>query len=133
MRPSIFFDNFRLRAATIWRNLPKKKVLGLCKATNTNKRSEMILTSTRSRTIMGVQNVLDAVQMEVTMCVLWVLPRVRRPIWVGSRLGQTDLQGALPRSWCSACGTEVFMWGAERCPRCEKEVRNVHKKGLQSL
>lgn len=64
---------------------------------------------------------------------LYVLSQIRRPVWRGSRLGLVDYQGAIPRGWCPVCGAEVFVWGAERCPRCEKEVRYVHKKGSKSL
>ena len=47
-----------------------------------------------------------------------------RPVWLGPRLGLQDLQGALPRSWCSRCGCEVFAWDTERCFRCNKEETN---------
>lgn len=59
---------------------------------------------------------------------MWVLyEKPRRPIWVGPRLGQQDLQGGIPRSWCVGCGTEVFLTGRMYCKRCEKEARNGKK------
>ena len=51
-----------------------------------------------------------------------------RPVWIGSRLGLEDGQGAIPRSWCLKCGTEVFWSGKELCRRCEKEEQ---KNGIQ--
>lgn len=48
----------------------------------------------------------------------------RRPVWFGPRLGLQDLQGALPRGWCSRCGCEVFALNTERCFRCNKEELN---------
>ena len=55
------------------------------------------------------------------MCVLYLrLPR--RPVWRGTGWGLWDVQGALPRSWCVRCGKEVFLWGRELCPACEKEA-----------
>ncbi len=47
----------------------------------------------------------------------------RRPVWKGPRLGFVDWQGAIPRFWCPRCGSEVFLWGKDRCPRCEKEEK----------
>lgn len=57
-----------------------------------------------------------------------------RPVWVGPRLGLQDLQGALPRSWCVGCGTEIFLTGKMYCRRCEKEERNgKNRKSLRIL
>lgn len=53
--------------------------------------------------------------------------KVRRPVWVGARLGLQDLQGALPRFWCANCGAEGFLIGREYCHRCEKEERKDEK------
>lgn len=47
-----------------------------------------------------------------------------RPVWKGPRLGLVDWQGAIPRFWCRTCGSEVFLWGKDCCPRCEKEEQN---------
>ena len=47
-----------------------------------------------------------------------------RPVWKGLYLGFVDWQGVIPRHWCPVCGGEVFLWGKEICPRCEKEEQN---------
>lgn len=59
---------------------------------------------------------------------LWIRLPKRRPVWKGLRLGPTDWQGAIPRFWCPVCGKEVFLWGKDCCPRCEKEVHNGQKQ-----
>lgn len=57
-----------------------------------------------------------------------------RPVYLGLRLGFWDVQGAIPRGWCTRCGAEVFLRGFERCLRCEKEERrNVPKELRESL
>ena len=53
-----------------------------------------------------------------------IRPANRRPIWKGLRLGFVDWQGVIPRFWCPKCGKEVFLWGKDCCPRCEKEESN---------
>jgi len=55
------------------------------------------------------------------MYIMLVRSPKRRPVWKGLRLGLVDWQGAIPRFWCTVCGSEVFLWGRDRCPRCEKE------------
>jgi hypothetical protein len=50
-----------------------------------------------------------------------VFQKPKRPVWVGVRLGFQDLQGAIPRFWCTSCGAEVFLTGRAYCHRCEKE------------
>ena len=68
------------------------------------------------------------------MSLLLGKPAFRRPVWLGSRLGTPDLQGAIPRGWCPICGSEIFVWGAELCTRCKKEEwRNVRKTLSQPL
>lgn len=62
------------------------------------------------------------------MCVIYLRPPYGRPVWKGVRLGLVDFQGAIPRFWCPVCGGEVFLRGAERCSRCEKEVQNVRNE-----
>ena len=55
--------------------------------------------------------------------------RPGRPVWIGIRVSPGDLQGAIPRSWCEKCGTEVFLIGKELCRRCEKEEENNGMQG----
>lgn len=67
------------------------------------------------------------------MCVVYKTS-VRRPVWLGPRLGLLDMQEAIPRGWCPICGSEVFLPGTELCSRCKKEEeKNVCKKWFQSL
>ena len=47
----------------------------------------------------------------------------RQPVRVGLLLPGTDLQGAIPVSWCSRCGREVFAEGQALCPRCKAGER----------
>lgn len=66
------------------------------------------------------------------MFVHYLRPPNRRPVWIGMRPAQVDIQGVIPRFWCSVCGSEVFVGDKERCPGCEKEEKkNVRKE--QSL
>ena len=55
------------------------------------------------------------------MGVLYLRSSRRHPVWLGIRLGLLDGQGAIPRSWCPACGGEVFSEETEFCDRCMKE------------
>ena len=55
------------------------------------------------------------------MGVLYLRSCRRHPVWLGIRLGLSDGQGAIPRSWCPACGGEVFSVEAVFCERCLKE------------
>lgn len=48
----------------------------------------------------------------------------RRPVRLRQPWGRTDVQGEIPWFWCCRCGAEVFLPGAIRCSRCEKEVQN---------
>lgn len=64
------------------------------------------------------------------MCLLYGRPPVRRPIWLGPRLGLWDMQGAIPRSWCVGCGTEVFLPDTELCQRCKKEEEKYVREEL---
>ena len=57
-----------------------------------------------------------------------IFQRPGRPVWIGIRVVSEDLQGAIPRSWCEKCGTEVFWTGKELCRRCEKEEK---RNGMQ--
>ena len=68
------------------------------------------------------------------MCVLYLRPPKRRPVWLGARPTLQDLQGAIPRHWCERCGAEVFEQGRQECPRCEKERKqNVSESLRQPL
>lgn len=68
------------------------------------------------------------------MCICYLRPPKRRPVWTGLHLGQVDWQGVIPPGWCLRCGREVFALGREQCPRCEKEVKEyVYNKQSQSL
>ena len=68
------------------------------------------------------------------MCILYLRPPRRRPVWVGPRLGFRDHQGEIPRSWCQSCGAEVFLEGAVLCPKCEKEKYDgMYEKLCQPL
>lgn len=58
-----------------------------------------------------------------------VLQKPKRPVWVGVRLGLQDLQGVIPRFWCSRCGAEGFISGRIYCHRCEKE--ELYEKQLR--
>jgi len=61
--------------------------------------------------------------------VLYQRPPIRRPVRTSPLLGFWDVQGALPRSWCCGCGSEVFYPGTLLCHRCEKEEKeNVDKR-----
>ena len=46
--------------------------------------------------------------------------RGRRPVFVGVYPPKTDMQGAIPRSWCLRCGTEIFRSRQTLCLRCKK-------------
>ena len=61
-----------------------------------------------------------------------VYQKPKRPVWVGVRLGLQDLQGAIPRFWCTCCGAEVFLRGRTVCHRCEKE-EGYYEQMQQSL
>lgn len=68
------------------------------------------------------------------MGVIYHRPSRGRPVYLGLRLGIWDVQGAIPRAWCTRCGAEVFLRGFERCLRCEKEEqKNVSKELCQPL
>ncbi len=52
------------------------------------------------------------------MVIYWKSGR-RRPVWVG-RCRDPDVQGRIPRGWCSRCGMEV--WDRDTlCPRCKRD------------
>ena len=68
------------------------------------------------------------------MYLLYRRPPVWRPIWLGSRLGLLDMQGAIPRGWCANCGTELFIPDTELCQRCKKEEeKHVREELSKSL
>ena len=54
------------------------------------------------------------------MGILYLRPPDRRPIRTGPPLFPGDVQSAIPCAWCRECGKEVFVWGEEICPGCEK-------------
>ena len=58
-----------------------------------------------------------------------IFQRPGRPVWVGVRPMSGDLQGALPRFWCTRCGTEVFRTGGELCRKCTKEAYEYATQG----
>ena len=51
--------------------------------------------------------------------VIFLCPGQRRPVWLGS-YRDPDVQGRLPRWWCSRCGREVFTEHSLLCDRCRE-------------
>lgn len=51
----------------------------------------------------------------------------RRPIRFGYFPPVRDVQGDIPAGWCSACGSEVFQQGEDRCMWCRQRKENCHE------
>ena len=52
------------------------------------------------------------------MCVVYLRPGGRRPIWLGVRPAMRDIQADIPAGWCEVCGKEVFSVGQQLCQVC---------------
>lgn len=55
------------------------------------------------------------------MCLVYLRSHCRRPVRLTGLFGCRDAQAALPLSWCSRCGMEVFEPEEDICVRCKKE------------